>query len=34
MFSCDICEISKNTFFTEHHWTAASVQKKQICFIR
>ena len=20
MFSCEICEISKNTFFTEHVW--------------
>ena len=24
MFSCEFCEISKNTFFTEHLWTAAS----------
>ena len=24
MFSCEICEISKNTFFTEHLWTTAS----------
>ena len=24
VFSCDICEISKNTFFTEHLWTTAS----------
>ena len=24
MFSCDFCEISKNTFFTEHLWTTAS----------
>ena len=22
--SCELCEISKNTFFTEHLWTAAS----------
>ena len=22
---CDFCEISKNTFFTEHLWTTASV---------
>ena len=21
--SCEFCEISKNTFFTEHLWTAA-----------
>ena len=25
VFSCDFCEISKNTFFTEHLWTTASV---------
>ena len=24
VFSCEICEISKNTFFTEHIWTSAS----------
>ena len=24
MFSCEFCEISKNTFFTEHVWTTAS----------
>ena len=24
VFSCKICEISKNTFFTEHFWAAAS----------
>ena len=24
MFSCVFCEISKNTFFTEHLWTTAS----------
>ena len=24
MFSCEFCEISKNTFFTEHLWGAAS----------
>ena len=24
MFSCEFCEISKNTFFTEHLWTATS----------
>ena len=24
MFSCEFCEISKNTFFTEHLWTTAS----------
>ena len=24
MFSCEFCEISKNTFFTKHVWTTAS----------
>ena len=24
MSSCEFCEISKNTFFTEHLWTTAS----------
>ena len=24
VFSCKFCEISKNTFFTEHLWTTAS----------
>ena len=24
MFSCEFCEISKNTFFTEHLWVTAS----------
>ena len=24
VFSCEFCKISKNTFFTEHHWTTAS----------
>ena len=24
VFSCEICEISKNTYFTEHLWTNAS----------
>ena len=24
MYSCEFCEISKNTFFTEHLWTTAS----------
>ena len=23
-FSCEICEICKNIFFAEHHWTTAS----------
>ena len=25
VFSCEFSEISKNTFFTEHVWTTASV---------
>ena len=25
VFSCEFCKISKNTFFTEHLWTTASV---------
>ena len=25
VFSCEYCEVSKNTFFTEHLWTTASV---------
>ena len=25
VFSCEFCEISKNTFFTEHLWDTASV---------
>ena len=25
LFSCEFCKISKNTFFTEHLWTTASV---------
>ena len=24
VFSCEFCEISKNTFFIEHFWTTAS----------
>ena len=26
VFYCEFCEISKNTFFTEHHWATASVR--------
>ena len=29
VFSCKFCEISKNTFFTEHLWTTAS----NVCFV-
>ena len=25
MFSCEFCEVYKNTFFTEHLWATASV---------
>ena len=25
LFSCEFCEISKNTFFTEHLWATASL---------
>ena len=25
LFSCEFCELSRNTYFTEHVWTAASV---------
>ena len=27
VFSCKFCEVSKNTFFTEHLWMAASAWK-------
>ena len=27
LLSCEFCEISKNTFFTEHLWATASVLK-------
>ena len=27
-FSCELCEISKNTFFTEHLWMTASASTK------
>ena len=30
MFSCEFCEISKNTFFTEHIWATASKLYRQI----
>ena len=30
MFSCEFCEISKDTFFTEHLWTTASIRTKWI----
>ena len=30
MFSCEFCEISKNTFFTGHLWTTASHSPERI----
>ena len=30
MFSCEYCEISKNTFFTEYLWTTASKDKEKV----
>ena len=30
VFSCEFCEIPKNTFFTEHLWTTASLRWCQI----
>ena len=30
VFSCEFCEISKNTFFTEHLRTAAAISANQI----
>ena len=27
LFTCEFCEISKNTFFTEHLWATASMIK-------
>ena len=31
VFSCDFCEISKNTFFMEHLWATASVPSHNFC---
>ena len=33
VFSCEFCEISKNTFFTEHLWTTASVNPGNVFMI-
>ena len=36
VFSCEFCEISKSTFFTEHHWLIASKHpniKYQLLFL-
>ena len=30
VFSCKFCEISKNTFLTEHLWTTASLKKSKL----
>ena len=30
VFSCEICKISKNTFFTEHLWATVFVQMNHI----
>ena len=34
VLSCEFCKISKNTFFTEHLWTAASQLFKNTFFYR
>ena len=31
-FSCEFCEIYKNTFFTEHLWATASVSNVIFCW--
>ena len=31
VFSCEFCKISKNAFFTEHLWAAASEKKVSAC---
>ena len=28
MFSCEFCQVSKNTFFTEHLWVTASILRE------
>ena len=33
VLSCEFCEISKNTFFTEHLWTTASANVRENSFI-
>ena len=33
VFSCEFCEISKHTFFTEHFWATASANAIQIIII-
>ena len=34
VFSCEFCEISKNTFYTEHLWTTASIWKAVAMFYK
>ena len=34
VFPCEFCEISKNTFFTEHIWATASDQTQHIGDLR
>ena len=34
VFSCEFCEISKNTIFTEHLWTTASAFPSCVWFLR
>ena len=34
VFACEFCEISKNTFFTEHLWTTATVTSRLKRLIR
>ena len=34
VFSCEFCETSKNTFFTEHLWTTASEMKNTYLKVR
>ena len=33
VFSCEFCEISKNTFFTEHLWTTASSCRSFVAYL-
>ena len=32
-FSCEFCEISKNTLFSEHLWTTASLTRSMRTFV-
>ena len=34
VLSCEFCEISKNTFFTEHPWRTASELKENLIFLK